>query len=437
MLRKLEYVCLIGSIGLIGADRIDLAAGRVPFIVNPFLVLAPLVMLLHLLRTGPRRMFQLRITPPIRRQVPFLAGASLYFFFAFASIPGGLDPGRGLVAFSDMLLVAVLAYYILFRVLTDPDQEKLVLRSVTFAIVAYIIFCIGELIGWRLGFSTDITRSGPWLESTFAPGRLLNWVPALSGTTFDANRGGFILTMYLILIDRFVPKSGYTRVLRFIIAVLVFLAISRSSALCWLTYQLFSVEFWKSLVRPRVLGWLISITILVSLLCWVYQSQIVGLLELWEISDAVSTKLSMERGSSGEDHVLLIRRGFETWLASDKTIIMGIGFGGAPKVVQDFFGADKHGNFHDLYITTLAEMGLPAFFVLMFLLGYPIIWRKGALRGMAALMIFNVSYQVHMEPMFWLVLALLWSYQRREWPKLKSIHLAGNTRADPVIAHIS
>ena len=78
MLRKLEYFCLVGAIGLIGADRIDLAAGHLPFILTPFLVLASLVLLLHLLRTPPDQLFRFTITPPIRRQLPFWLRAAFF-----------------------------------------------------------------------------------------------------------------------------------------------------------------------------------------------------------------------------------------------------------------------------------------------------------------------------------------------------------------------
>ncbi|MGC2818081.1 MAG: hypothetical protein WA198_00260, partial [Candidatus Sulfotelmatobacter sp.] len=79
----------------------------------------------------------------------------------------------------------------------------------------------------------------------------------------------------------------------------------------------------------------------------------------------------------------------------------------------------------DIYVTVLAEMGLPAFLVLMFIFGYPIVGRKGAFRGVAALMVFNISYQSHTEPMFWLILAILWSFERTQWSQLRSSALAG------------
>ena len=156
----------------------------------------------------------------------------------------------------------------------------------------------------------------------------------------------------------------------------------------------------------------------------------IELAEAWEISNALSAKMSMDPGSSGESHILLIQRGFETWLTSTKTVLTGIGYAAAPKVLADFFGVDnKRANFHSLYVTTLAEMGLPAFLALMFLLGYPIVGRKGAVQCIAAIMVFNIGYQTETEPMFWLMVALLWSYERRGRRKLRSLGLASEYAA--------
>jgi hypothetical protein len=259
------------------------------------------------------------------------------------------------------------------------------------------------------------------MESTFAPVPFGLWAPRLSGTTIDPNRAGFVLTMYLVLLDRFVAKSRYTLVLRCVIAFLILATLSRSAIICWFAYYLFSRTFWTRLASRRAVVWLAAIAIVSSLVCVVYQEEIIDVAKAWEITDVVSARMS--GSGSGEDHVLLIRRGLETWLTSPKTIFTGIGYAAAPKVLGDFFGNDKYGNFHCLYVTVLAELGLPAFLILLFLLGYPVIGRKGAVSSIAAIMIFNVSYQSHMEPAFWVVLALAWSFERRDYPRLRSLAL--------------
>jgi hypothetical protein len=434
MLKRLEYLCLVACIGLIGADRIDFLLGNAPFTLTPFLILAPLILFLHLLRVGPHRLFRPAITPAIRRQFPFLAAWGGFILLTFVSIPVGLDPERGLVAFSDLLLVGVLGYYISVRIVTEPARAKLVVRSVTFALVIYVFFCIAECIAFSRGIVLIGPRSGSWLEYTFAPSTLAFWAPCLSGTTYDSNRSGFILMMYLVLVDKFAVKSRFTHALHYIIAVFVFLTLSRSGVLCWLAYYLFSNSFWKSLASRRVIVRLAAIVIVTLLLYAKYQEQVSNLLEVYEVSDYLSAKVSMDRGTSGESHILLIERGFETWLTSSKTIIAGIGFAAAPKVLQDFFGTDKHGNFHSIYVSTLAEVGLPAFLVLMIIFGGPVVARKGAVASMAAIMVFNVSYQTIMEPMFWCILAFLWSYERRQRPTLRSLALTGEYRSIAITA---
>ena len=59
MLQKMEYICVVGSIGLIGADRIDLLAGYGSFRLTPFLVFASLVVLIYLVGMGLRGRSQL------------------------------------------------------------------------------------------------------------------------------------------------------------------------------------------------------------------------------------------------------------------------------------------------------------------------------------------------------------------------------------------
>ena len=122
--------------------------------------------------------------------------------------------------------MSFLGYLISVRILDEPAQGRLIVRSVTFALVIYILFCIGECVAWSHGIFINTDRAGSWLESTFGASTLGPWVPALSGTTFDPNRSGLILTMYLVLLDTFVPESRSTRMrlLRFTIALLVLLA---------------------------------------------------------------------------------------------------------------------------------------------------------------------------------------------------------------------
>jgi hypothetical protein len=394
-----------------GADRIDLLAGHGFFRLTPFLLFASLAVLIRLLIMGLRGSFQVAISPPFRRQIPYLVVLALFFFLAFTSTIFGEDPQRGLVALCGLVLVAFLGYCLSVRILADPAPEKLVVRSVTITLVVWLIFCIGGYIAWTHGVTRLEEEAGSSLESMFAPTATLYWIPRLSGFCLDSNRAGFILVMYLALLDRFAAKTSYTRFLRFAIACFILLAVSRSATLCWIAYYLFSSRFWKRLVNPRAALRVAALAIVCLLVGLVYRQQIASLVELLQLSDIVSDRLSSDPGSTAGSHFQLIQRGFATWTKSTHTVVAGIGFAGAHRVLGDFFGDVKYANFHDMYVSVLAELGLPAFLLFMILLGYPMIGRKGAASCIAAIATFNVFLQSFLEPIFWVALALVWSFE--------------------------
>jgi len=416
-LRTLEYSCLVGSIALIGTDRIDLLGGTGSFRLPPFLVLAALGVFLRLVIIAPERGPFIFTTPPVRRQMPFLVVLVVFLFLSSISTIFGLDPSRGLMQLTEVVLVSVLGYCVAVQIISHPTGEKLILRAVSLGLIVHLVFCIGQCIAWAYGIAPQDVDSGTGsgIAMLFAPSSSFFWFPRLSGSAIDPNGAGFILVMYLVLLDAFVPKSRYTRVLRFAIAIFVLVTLSRSALLCWLAYLVFSQAFWRQLTFRRTVPWLVVPTVLCSLLWVTYKNEIMDLVELWQVSDMISARLSTDEGSSGGDHVQLIQRGLETWSSSTRTMIAGIGLGAEPRVLSDFFGDDKHGNFHCLYVTVLAGLGLPAFIVLMIMFGYPIVGREGATPGIAALATFSLPYQAHTSPMFWLILAVLWAFK----PKLR------------------
>lgn len=411
MLKKLEYLCAVGSIALIGADRIDLLAGHGFFRLTPFLLFASLAVLIRLLVMGLLGESQITISPPVRRQIPFLVVFVLFLLVSFAATIFGVNPTRGLVALGDLVLVSALGYYISVRIVADSAPEKLIVRSVTLALFVWLIFCVGGYIAWTHGAFRLEDEATSSIESMFAPSAAFGFAPRLSGFCIDANRAGFILVMYLVLLDWFATKTRYTRFLRFAIGFFILLAVSRSAMLCWLAYYVFSAAFWSRFATPRVALKLATVAMVCLLVGLIYRKEIDGLLELWQVSDVISDRLSGEQGTSGGDHIQLIERGLETWSSSSHTVVAGVGFAGAPRFLGDFFGDNKYGNFHSLYVSLLAELGLPAFLLFMILLGYPIVARKGAVPCIAAIAIFNVALQSYMEPIFWVALALVWSFE--------------------------
>lgn len=412
MLRKLEYIFVVGCIALIGADRIDLLAGHGFFRLTPFLLFAPLVVLIRLLFMSWGKGFRFPITPPLRRQIPYIVVFVLFLLVSFASTIFGINPDRGILSLLDLVLVSALAYCLSVRILADPAPEKLVVRSVTSALVVWLFFCIGTCIAWSQGFFRLQDEPASSIGSFFAPtATVFALAPRLSGVSLDSNRAGFILVMYLVLLDRFAANTRYTRFLRFMIGLFLVLAVSRSAMLCYFAYFLFSTNIWARLNTWRFALKAAVILLLCSSIGFVFRNEISGLLDLWQVSDVVSDRLSGEQGTSGGEHLELIERGLKIWSSSPRTVIAGIGFAGSPRYLSDIFGESKYGNFHSLYVSILAELGLPAFLLLMLLLGYPMFGRKGAAPCIAAIAVFNIALQSYMEPFFWMAIALAWSFE--------------------------
>ncbi len=429
MLRKLEQLFVVGCVALIGADRIDLLAGHGFFKLTPFLFFAPLIVLIRLLFMGWGKGFQAAITPPLRRQIPYLFVFALFLLVSFTSTIFGLNPDRGIISLFDLVLVSALGYCISVRILADPAPDKLVARSVTVALVVWLFFCVGTCIAWSQGFFRLQDEPASSIGSFFAPtATIFSLGPRLSGVSLDSNRAGFVLVMYLVLLDRFAANTRYTRFLRFTIGIFILLTVSRSGILCYLTYFFFSTNFWTRMKTWRVAFKVAPIVLLCSFVGFAYRSEIVGLVNLWQVSDVLSDRISGAQGTSGGDHIELIKRGLEIWSSSPRTMIAGIGFAGAPRFLGDIFGESKYGNFHSLYVSILAELGLPAFLLFMALMLYPMIGRKGAAAGVAAIAVFNIALQSYMEPFFWMALALAWSLELRHWgPRLLSSEVAATS----------
>src|SRR5262245_15630816 len=134
-MKRLGGLCAVISLALTGADRIDLWAGLGPFRLTPFLWFASLVVLIHIVSVGLTGRFQVTTTSSVRRQLPYLVLLGLFLLVSFTSTIFGEDPQRGIVALSDLAIVAVLGYCLSVRISADNNTEKLVVRSVTLALV--------------------------------------------------------------------------------------------------------------------------------------------------------------------------------------------------------------------------------------------------------------------------------------------------------------
>jgi hypothetical protein len=220
------------------------------------------------------------------------------------------------------------------------------------------------------------------------------------------------LVLYLALLHKFAPSARVAPLLRVSLIFFIFLTLSRSAVLGLLVYWLASGTFRR--VLKRKIAAVAGVVVLMSCTFWFYfEDQWREYIAAAQIAEIVEARVTMEEGSSGSTHLLLIQRGIEVWSSTPERMLTGIGLGAAYRVLGDIFGSEKHENFHCMYITWLAECGLPALMTVSFILLYPLVRRIGSSVFILPILVFNIPYQIHLEPMLWFAIAYCWSLKRR------------------------
>ena len=105
---------------------------------------------------------------------------------------------------------------------------------------------------------------------------------------------------------------------------------------------------------------------------------------------------------------MLIGRGISEATASLPRLAIGLGYGSAYTVLQDVFPGNRYASFHSLYVTIFAETGIVGLLCILVMFGVPLV-QGGRYRALVAgAAVFNLFYQAHTDPAFWLILGLAW-----------------------------
>jgi hypothetical protein len=230
-------------------------------------------------------------------------------------------------------------------------------------------------------------------------------VPRLGGPVSDANRGGFVLLVFGLLIAYGEPRQTLRRFSLTLVALFLLLTISRSA---WLG----AIVMGAALVvrqRGRVpLGpVLVALALATASFGAFLTNPSLALRAASVVTLPLTSRLAAGEGSA-QGHLALIERGVADATESVPNALIGLGYGNAHLVLQDVFPGNKYGNFHSLYVSMLAESGVAALMLTLALLLTPLIaggpWRP----LIAGAIVFNVFYQTPTEPAFWFALAMAW-----------------------------
>jgi hypothetical protein len=386
-------------VALIGADRIDFLGGHAQFVLTSFLILTPVVVLSELLR-------HLRQRHPVRVPRSAMMYAAVVAALLTVVLTSVLDARDVQVSASRAALLVVQTggtFAIALLCMDRQDSMRILARGAMVCLVLFVLFDVREGFVW-IGRAAETMRIGS-ASITFGNVQNVGPLPRLPGPGNDANRSGFVLLFYGVLIAAGTPRGMLRRVALAFVTVFLILTVSRSATLAaaativvtMLTRRLrFSVTpiiatlaagalvVAFSLVEPNAFGRVVSI-----------------------VASPATQRLSTNEGSQ-HGHLGLVARGIREATQSVPRAAIGLGYGNSNLVLQDVFPGNKYGNFHSLYVSMFVEAGILALLLTLTLMLTPLV-TGGPWRPMiAGALVFNVFYQLPTEPAFWFALAMAW-----------------------------
>lgn len=397
---KIVSGLLVTWIAFIGADRINLAAGAVGFIVTPFLAITPLILAAEAVRLGSRKGV-MRIPS---NTVPYCLLATAFLCIVGVSAGLSLDPvmsGRRAV------LLAVQVYGSLLAALVLLNQRKpveILVRGTYLGLVAATVFSVLQVYIWATdGWNSGVVETELFIN--LAPRTYGTLIPRLSGATIDQGRAGLIYLIQSYILFRFASPSKRRTLMLLVGGASLLGTLARSAILGTLaTIAVHSILKGVRLTRGKILAVCGLVAAAAGLLLLLPAT----LEFLAPVLEPLAGRFSGEE-ESANIHFALIEHGLLLATSSFRNALFGVGFGNGWLVLAEFFPGDRYANFHSLYVTLLAEAGVIALLLALILLLYPFLVPPGPFVPLiAGTMAFNVFYQSISEPAFWLVVCLGW-----------------------------
>lgn len=402
---------LILWLALIGCDRIDFFNGEGDFVLTPFLLLSFVLVFLFLL-THIASIYKIKeIT--INNRINFYMILSIFFlliilFSVIFSHDVLLSLKRYLLLFYQIVFIS----FIYLIIMTREDSELILWRGSVLGIIIFSGFTLVEYINWvaEINGRPDLIKVPffdftPWTEGGIF---LRN-----TGCSQDPNRGGYLLNIYWFIIAKLNNRMKSLGLFTIFLLILTF---SKTAILMFVTMNiiLFIQDRKKRyLLRNSLIYGVAVILLLFTIykITDVYTSH-----ESLDLDLLIQSRFEISEGSSGGTHLALIKRAYETALESEKNFLVGNGFGASYNILLEFFpfALDKLKNFHSTYLTFLAESGAISLLILLIYTFYPVSYNKKFVPVVIGTAVFNIFYQIHLEPMFWFANLMAWFYVSTE-----------------------
>ena len=387
-------------LALLSADRIDLLGGAAEFSLTPFLALTPLLLGFEVVRIALLRE-RIRV-PPGARAYMVVLGLLLAVVLTSALI--GIDIETS--ARRSVLLVAqsTLTLLVALVLITRRDLFDTLVLGAQIGLAIAVIFTIGGILSLTSGGDLASVSLGT-ARATFDPFIYVGFFPRFSGQVADPNRGGMLFVFYLYCLGLWCPPGARRRAWISLGVLLLLLTLSRSAVLAAMVTGLAAVAVRRQFRLPAggVAAGAAAVAVFATALMLTP-----GLgRTIVESSEPITYRFSL-REVSGQIHAELLVRGIEESTSSVRRTLAGVGYGNSFHLLQDYFPGDEYGNFHILYVALWVESGIFALLLVLGLLLVPLL-RPGPFQPLVAgMVVFNLFYQSHAEPVFWLTIAMAW-----------------------------
>jgi hypothetical protein len=385
---------------LIGADRIDLAGGHGPFVLTPFLLLTPLVIIVEAFRRH-RTARQISLS---RRTLAYAAVSTALLCVVLASVFVAKEIPVSAARITLLLLDVMGTFAVVLSCADRPELGRILARGAVCCLPLFIVFNVVESFYWIGQAPETLPVAGLLIH--FGPLQSAGPLPRLAGPVADANRTAFVLLCFITVIARWERTTWLRRAGIAVGIVLLALTFSRSGTLATVTAATVALISRRRTPTLQAAVW-VALTAVTIATVFLLRPDVAAI-AVAAVESPLSERLSSNEGSA-QSHVALVKRGAEEATRSVPRMFTGLGYGTSYLFLQDFFPGNRYGNYHSLYVTMFAEAGVFALLLTLILMFAPLTW-GGPWRVLVAGAIpFNMFYQTTTEPVFWFVLAAAWA----------------------------
>ena len=388
---------IVGGVAAAGIDRIDLLAGAGPFVLTPFVLLAPILIVAAvnywaMKGVDGKRPSSLRLGGWLVYILCAVLLASMFFTETSRSVSRYI-----------LLLALVAGGWALISLVRKTGNYAALRAGAWMGLILYVGF---DLIQWAsFKGMLGLPEFGGTLNmavSAYGEG-----VIRMGGGSVDPNRAAVAIATYTFILigDPLVSKARGGLSSSFILilgAALALATISRSGLAVFACVMIGAISaIWRNQTAMQKVGTLIASA---AVLVWVLQS---GLIETLNVVDITSARLSFSSEGSAESHFELYGEAWKLLEANPASFLTGHGYGSSFLYLQDFFVGNEYANYHSMYLTLLVEAGIVSVALIVALLIPPIF---GGRRWLAiGAVLFGVFYQGLSDPIFWIQIAMFWA----------------------------